>query len=473
METAPIIIKSTGTITRSSGGPGALRSRSRPTNPWVWSEDWVGVLIVCTVFLEQCLFGANQVGLSLLFALIHALILVAALATAWGPPAMAALRGWSTAAVLFALMVGASLLGLTPLGPCGRAVWDAVGRPRIASIYPAGVLIELAKLVGLAALFTAGAIVASSRRRAENLFFCFIAAGAVFAFGCLLLEAISPLEVLGWLKPSIARGRVSGLFSSANTAGTAFGLILLLATAGLMGKAGRARAPGRWAQLEAVFSQAPVEIACLLLSAGCLLLSGSRGASGALFATLALFLIWQRLSAGRDIGASGAALGVLSIMGAVILIAGGLVMGRYTSVSIPDDWRFQWTEIYWRAFLVSPYVGYGLGSFHSVNGMMYNLANFQMLSWAGAAHNVFIQWLLQAGLIGAVPMFGCILWILSRILGASLKAKSTAVWLRGLVAISLFVCLHGLTDYALEEPSIAALWTLLLGAGLGLASRRV
>ena len=51
------------------------------------------------------------------------------------------------------------------------------------------------------------------------------------------------------------------------------------------------------------------------------------------------------------------------------------------------------------------------------------------------------------------------------IVAGSVKRRHFQVWMRGVVAASLVILAHSLTDYALEEPAIAAFWCFLLGVG--------
>src|SRR3569832_1901825 len=70
--------------------------------------------------------------------------------------------------------------------------------------------------------------------------------------------------------------------------------------------------------------------------------------------------------------------------------------------------------VYWRAFQESPLMGYGLGTFDIVNKLNLSYSTFGEDWSQRAAHNVYLQWLLEAGLIGAIPMFSCFGLILFR-----------------------------------------------------------
>jgi O-antigen ligase len=118
---------------------------------------------------------------------------------------------------------------------------------------------------------------------------------------------------------------------------------------------------------------------------------------------------------------------------------------------------------HWNAFLASPMFGHGLGSFNDINGQALTTENYSALWSIRATHNVYIQWLEEAGVAGALPMFALVaaITLLSALHVSKMRSGKTLA--RGLVASSAVVLLHGTTDYALQVPSIAAFWAFLLG----------
>ena len=81
-----------------------------------------------------------------------------------------------------------------------------------------------------------------------------------------------------------------------------------------------------------------------------------------------------------------------------------------------------------------------------------------------ATHNLYLQWLQEAGLVGAIPMFA----LVTAIIGiAGLRSGSGSgrgrTLQHGLICANGVVLIHGLTDYAVQVPSIAAFWAFLLG----------
>jgi O-antigen ligase len=137
-----------------------------------------------------------------------------------------------------------------------------------------------------------------------------------------------------------------------------------------------------------------------------------------------------------------------------------------------DLGRHDMAQAHWSAFMASPWLGYGLGSFDGINALVMTSANYPSLWNVHAAHNVYLQWLEEGGVLGAGAMFAClgaILWMIAK--GSAQRSRMTG-WLRGIVAASLVLLVHGLSDFALQVPSIAVQWAGLLGIGAGIALPR-
>jgi O-antigen ligase len=119
--------------------------------------------------------------------------------------------------------------------------------------------------------------------------------------------------------------------------------------------------------------------------------------------------------------------------------------------------------MHWRAFLAAPIGGYGLGTFDTIHRILMDTSNFSSMWTVRATHNVVIQWLEEAGLMGALPMFGTIAAIMIITLWRGLRRTRMTFVLFALVAANLAVLVHGMTDFALQTPSFALMWSYLLG----------
>jgi O-antigen ligase len=213
----------------------------------------------------------------------------------------------------------------------------------------------------------------------------------------------------------------------------------------------------------------------LFLNASCLVLTASRGGALSAVAAASLATAGFALVGTDDRSAAGgviAVAGMLAFAGAALLLtSGGVLLGRLADNPIADD-RMVVFAAYWRSVLASPWWGYGLGAFHSVNALSMTSASAVSMGTLGAAHNVYLQWLLQSGAAGFVPMMICMGAIVGTILlGLGRRRRQPSIMIFALAVTSVFA-LHGITDYALEEPSLAAYFTVILGLGYGVATRR-
>ena len=126
---------------------------------------------------------------------------------------------------------------------------------------------------------------------------------------------------------------------------------------------------------------------------------------------------------------------------------------------------------HWATAAEAPLCGYGLGSFKRVNGLIMTKANVAALGALGAAHNVNISWIEQAGTPGTATMFVTIA-IAAALCVAVVARRRMRSWLLGIEA-ALLVHLHGVTDFALEASSIALWASVTLGLDSGLTAAGV
>ena len=261
--------------------------------------------------------------------------------------------------------------------------------------------------------------------------------------------------------------RLSGSFQSANSAGSLFGMTFILAICLMFGSS-RQVEDGRGSVLQKISYSLDSSNTTRHMSRAD---SISRRATATL-ASCAVLVIWEMFA--RDwhgIQKRNLTYG-LAVAGGLLILAwsGDLLLARYAS-SVRDwiDQRQVIYSVHWDAFLASPWFGYGIGSFDEVNKLLQNAINYPVLWNIRAAHNVYLQWLEEAGIAGAVPMFACLGLILARIALATQSRRRMTTWLRGVVALSLVVMIHGWSDFSLEIPALAMLWSLLLGCGYAIS----
>jgi O-antigen ligase len=406
--------------------------------------------------LTHLLFGANQPAASAwLTALLGAGLLIGMMT-----PLRRSIHDLDALAVpslLFGLVIALALWSLTPWGPGGaHPVWDWAGvTPGSLTIDRGATRLEIVKLLGLACAFGLGVLQGVRRDRAQATVEVIVWIGGVYAV-IALVSFLSGTQIS-------QHGRLTGGFLSANSGATVFGVLTVLGLALFLRAWSRTEGLGQTRRMTA----AAAPVACLALTTVCLMLTASRMALVAtLFASGAL-LVWTLASRKRNRGAIGAGAGLLIAVAVVLMVGGNdLLWSRIAGGEVGLGDRTELFAAHWGAFTASPLFGWGLGSFDAVNLQLMTAETAPALWHIRATHNVYLQWLEEAGLVGAVPMFLLIGVILASTVMRSGSGRGQTL-LIGLLCANLVILVHGLTDFALQVPSIAAFWSFLLGLQFG------
>lgn len=405
-------------------------------------------VVLCLAHLG---FGANSLAASLWLTALMGIALCVALAGPWRRGLHDVSPIWPLAG-LFGLTIGLALWSLTPWSAGGaHPVWAWAGvSPGSLTVDRSGTWVEIVKLLGLGAVFVVGALQGVRKDRATATVEGIVWVGGVWS-------AISLLMFLSGTQVAQG-GRLTGGFLSGNSAATVFGMLTVLALALFLKEWRRsmgARSSDRLTELSG-------PIVCLALSAVCLLLTASRMGVVATLAALVVLLVWELLAEPKGRLSIAVAGAVLLVVGGVLFLAGNtLIWTRVAGIDADVDVRGEIFGAHWEAFLASPLFGYGLGSFDAINQQIMTAGNARELWSIGAVHNVYLQWLQEAGMIGAAAMFALIGAVS---IAALVRSVGRGRGLQhGLVCAGLVVLVHGLSDYALQAPSIAAFWAFLLG----------
>ena len=397
------------------------------------------------IFVGHMLYGAEHA----LAAQWHAL-LSAALATlviAYPPAGRQLARidfKWLAPLLIIVLGVAAaSLTRLWPVEPQRLAAFPAM--PSAGSINLSSTLLEMTRLAALACVFLLGCVHGARRRWARSTLAALLALGTLYAV-IELAVFLTGHQILGG-------GRLTGGFTSANSGALVFGMLTVLALAAGL-RAWRDRHGARCL----------VAAAQTALFALCLFLTASRMGLAATVVAAAVLVLWDFL-ARADLAGALILLGLMvaAAVSAVLLSGDTLLVARAATIDNDLDVRLQIFQPHWQAFLKAPLAGYGLGSFNDVNQMVMTRDNYGVLEPIRAAHNAYLQWLEEAGLLGAVPLFLLLAAILLPAARRASKPTPDAAALRGLLAASIVVILLALTDFGLQIPSIAASWAFTLG----------
>lgn len=418
---------------------------------WQPPEGW-GLALLCSALI----YGAhlNYAGLtyqsSLFLSLAACLVLLGVLAVPARRAELNAMRGVLWPSVCFSAVVAAALLSLTPFGPGGPApVWSYIGMsPGAVTINRTATIIEIIKLLGLAAIFTLGGIMGAGDGRARTTLNTFVLAGGLFGLWAIIAHASGG--------NGHSTNRLEANFLAPNTAGGFFGLLATM-TLGALVTAYRSGSKDRLSRLAPYAATLAVALIALLMS-------GSRGGAIATVVAFGAYLLFQIFAGKVKVGR---ALILSAIGGAVALVAvivGGEVMiNRALEGGATADARARMGEIHFQAFQAAPLMGYGLGTFEAINRSVMDTQSFTDLWNVRATHNVYIQWLEEAGLMGALPMFACIGLILITTYRRTLARSRMTSFLFALLAADALVLFHGVSDFDLQTYSFALNWAFLLG----------
>jgi len=412
------------------------------------------------IYLGHFLLGAAlDVPALILLAVLSSLLCVS-LFSAGARAQLAGMTPMWPLVVLFGLVIGVAFLSLTAMAPGGpHPIWQWVEAPPAASLNISATLIEIVKLIGLAAVFVLGCLMGATGDRARRSLQLIVGLGAAYAL-------IAFVVFFSGAQVAHVGHRLSGGFYTANVAATQFGVLAVLALSWAIRQ-------WRHSEREPIarrISEVGPALAALMLFLLCLLMTASRAGMGATGLALVVVVGWEAIGNRRARWPLIAGGCLLVVLAAVVLIRGNtLFIDRFGDVAGAGAFRAMVYEAHWRAFLASPLSGYGLGSYSELNNQLMTAVNAGALSDSVIMHNVYLQWLVEAGIVGAAPMFGLIGIILSIIGWRALQRSRNRGLLVGILASSLLILVHAAVDVPLNTPSFEAFWTLLLGIAFALA----
>jgi O-antigen ligase len=433
-----------------AGAPAA-----RPTARRLPEEAWLAVAGPGLIFLGHLVYGAMLPQTALSLTALAAILVAACLSRARLRRELSKVRGLAVPAALYGAVILVALWSLTPFVIGGaHPVWAYLKiSPGAATIDRSATLFETIKLTGLACVFVLGLATGASDNRARLAVNVFLAAAAAYG-------AWSFLSFLAWRQPGGARLESSLL--SANAAATFFAGCFVLAFGPLVSRLNGPR-PQRLTGLSLFGAAAFLFLVCLFATA-------SRG--GFVAAITGLIVLALMLVFGGRLKWSKAlltGLGGAVVLSLLLLVAGDLLLDRLGGGTKEFASRAFILQVHWQAFLASPLYGYGLGSFDTVNRMLLDAASFPRIWTVRAAHNVYLAWLEEGGLLAALPMFGCIGAVILATGRSAMRRTRMTSLLFALLALDAVVLVHGATDFALELFSMAATWAYLLGLQFALS----
>lgn len=327
---------------------------------------------------------------------------------------------------------------------------------------PSAALMESIKMAGIICAFALGLRCSLNDEGARRLLDLLLYTGGAWAAISICMQLIDPAGIYGVAK--FGAGRLTGAFSSPNSAGTLFGALSVMALARVISRLLTNRMPYVIERID------PAMAAVFLLSLAALMLTLSRGAiisTFICFIGVSFVLLWGRVPV---LGLIGGAM-VTALVGIVIFLRPLVSMvGRFDNIDGDADVRVTIFTSHLAHARHHPWFGSGLGSFNSVNSSIVQATNYQELSVIRSAHNVYLQWFEETGVIGLGALIALNLAILIPLFQAARQRRQMGgrVWAI-LFGYAVFL-LHGFTDYGFQEPALALFVAILLGCGFGLST---
>lgn len=440
------------------------RTRRRRARKLATSERIAIVGLLALVFAAVLLFGASEIATATVFSGLYGLYLLTLLATCdWARRDLGGMPGLAPQAALFALLIAVVLWPMTPWGPGGpHPVWTYLpGQVGSLALDRSALLLNILQLFGLGCLFVAARIVGGSEAR--GAWFLNAAVAALGAYAVLAF-----VDHVGIRR----NDRLTATLLSPNTAATVFGAGMMLAVAAAMNRF--RRHPGL-SVLKRGDPRTMAWLSVVALLATVLLMTASRGGVVASLIGLGAVLAWnafaQRHSWRGAVGLIAAASILLVV--AIALPSVDQLTDRFSLTSRDLAVRSIIFAPHWEAFRSAPWSGFGLGAFPTVNQLIVTGPSLSILYDVRAAHNLYLQWLEEGGMLGALAMLAVFASLIWPILRGGLADSSTGVWARATVCAALVFLAHGMTDFALQAPAVQALCAMVLGVvgGMTLGGR--
>jgi len=335
----------------------------------------------------------------------------------------------------------------------------------------------LLKCLTCGVIFLMARTLCRDRARARLLMMMFIAGALlVLAYGFLMQLQNNSCYVGSYLKKVGAyqptdRCLMSGTFVSSNSFGCYCGMALVAAMALIFaGRRRRGDMPYGYDEDDEESFVASLTgfrvtmlAACLLLLGG-LLYSASRAgvaatlASGAVLAVLLLRGRWHSRP-----GLARLFVGVAIIVGLVVLaIAGNTIVDKVAGGFDGGDRIRIWLAAL-QAIRMSPWLGWGLGSFADIYAVL------QPVSLPVAndlAHSTPLETMVEVGVPMALFGYAIVLIPCGVALYGALTRRRAHRYLPGAAfAVALVPILHSMVDFSLQMPAIAFVVSALLGMG--------
>ena len=213
-----------------------------------------------------------------------------------------------------------------------------------------------------------------------------------------------------------------------------------------------------------------VLLAVSLLMLGGMMMSASRagfGATAAALMALGLLLMRGRWRSRPELGRVFVAGAVLFVL--VGIVAGSALLSKF-AVSADDSSRLRIWSAAFQAIGLSPWMGWGLGSFGDVFALFQPANSLQPND---IAHSTPLETIVELGVIASIPAMAIVLLPWAVCFRGALRRRLANRYLPAAAfAIAAVPILHSLIDFSLQMPAIGFVTSALLGMGWAQAFSR-
>jgi O-antigen ligase len=335
---------------------------------------------------------------------------------------------------------------------------------------------SLLKCLACALIFLTARALCRDRNTARWLLIALVASGVlVVSYGIVMQMTTNSCYLGGYLRKQFEytlgdRCLMAGTFVNSNSFACYMGMCVVAAIALVFGaRARKVRVPYGYDEDEDVplmdWFTGPrvVLIALSLLMLGGMLMSSSRAGFGASMAGI-LFL-GLLLMRGR--ARSGPPLGRIFFVGFAVLLVIGVIAGSGLlskfAVSVDDASRLRIWSAAVQAIALSPWMGWGLGSFGDVFALLQPANSLQPND---IAHSTPLETMVELGVVAAIPAMVVVVLPWAVCLRGGLRRRPAYRYLPAAAfAVTAVPILHSLIDFSLQMPAIGFAAAALLGMG--------
>ncbi len=216
--------------------------------------------------------------------------------------------------------------------------------------------------------------------------------------------------------------------------------------------------------IEVLMTRSAWFVGCVAISATALLLTHSRGGMTATGVGVLTLLVMICLAPSLR-GPWRAAFGISVLVGAaaVLFVSGAATFARVAETSMDLEARPEIFQLTLAALADHPLLGTGLGTFQTVFEA-YRTPDLPF--FVNAAHNDYLENMLELGIPAAVLLFGSLAALLAMCVRGAIRRRRDAILPCIGVGATALVAMHSLVDFSLQIPAVTATYLMLLGAAV-------